>query len=101
MNSNSCNVVGNGSNTASHVFTVHFDFAGVAVPHHAACGNRDIGPRSHAQKGFAGNGGGGEIVRKKLNGNGHGGRGGSMAEHKSKDSVNLTWIFENHLYSKG
>lgn len=20
-------------------------------------------------------------------------------EHKSKDSVNLTWVFENHLYS--
>jgi hypothetical protein len=62
----------NGGDTASHVFAVHFDFAGVAVAHETACGNGDIGTMGDGEEGFAGGGDRGEIIREKLNGDGHG-----------------------------
>jgi hypothetical protein len=64
--------VGNGGNTASHVFAVHFDFAGVAVADETACGNIDVGSLGDGEEGFAGGGDRGEVVGKKLNGDSHG-----------------------------
>ncbi len=72
VNGERCNAVGDSGNTASHVFAVHFDFAGVAVSYHAACGDGDVGPRCHGEEGFTGSGGGGEVVGEELDGELHG-----------------------------
>jgi hypothetical protein len=73
MNGEIWNPVGNGSNAASHVFAVHFDFAGIAGSNQAACGNGDVGPLGDSEERFARSRGGAEIIREKLNGDYHGG----------------------------
>lgn len=75
MNREGYKSVRDGGNTASHIFTIHFDFAGVAASHHAACGDGNAGPRCHSEEGFAGSGGGGEVVGEKLDGDSHGNSG--------------------------